>query len=142
VSVYKEYFYLTALAVKLNHNLREENICMVSSDRLYEKAAREGVPFHEFYTFIERELTKAYLETLVLRNRAAGDEKEKEKEKEKGPEPVDEQSQFLAAPQEGGLRAQRKRTMSALNSRPKLRSHTATVVDQSYSIWDYLDDLF
>jgi len=56
----KEFFYLTALACKLNHDLKEDLSSIPTSD-LYEKALKEEVPFFRFGEWIEKEMTKSYL---------------------------------------------------------------------------------
>ena len=46
-----------------------ENICSVSSSQLYEKALKEGIPFHKWYIWIESQLNAAYVQQLYKKNR-------------------------------------------------------------------------
>lgn len=39
---------------------------MVPNERLFDKAVKEGVPFHKFSQWVDNELTKAYLEVLII----------------------------------------------------------------------------
>jgi len=61
ITAKKEFFYLTALAVKMNHELREDT-CVISTSELYDKAIKEDVPFNMFAEWLEKELTKSYLQ--------------------------------------------------------------------------------
>lgn len=86
VTAQKEFFFLTMLSVKLSHQLKDEDVCLIPTEKLFHKAAEQGVPFHkvrswlsscstdrdrmahtQFHDWIDHELTKAYLEA-----RAAG----------------------------------------------------------------------
>jgi len=62
VTAKKDFFYLTALAVKLKHDLRED-VVIVRTDELFAKAVMEEVPFYTFAEWIHLELTKAYLDS-------------------------------------------------------------------------------
>lgn len=64
----QEYFTLvtstqTTQAVKLNSPYMDA-ICTVPTRELYEKALRQGIPFHKWYVWIESQLTNCYLESL------------------------------------------------------------------------------
>jgi len=56
----KEFFFLTALAVKMTSELRED-MCIVSSADLWEKACEERLSFYEFHDWIKVELRKCVL---------------------------------------------------------------------------------
>jgi len=60
VTAKMEFFYLTALAVKMNHELRED-AAVIDTAELYQKAIELDVPFNLFAEWIEKELTKSYL---------------------------------------------------------------------------------
>ena len=64
----EEYFLLAAQAIKMN-SPHIENICSVSSSQLYEKALKEGIPFHKWYIWIESQLNAAYVQQLYKKNR-------------------------------------------------------------------------
>jgi len=73
-----EYFTLvtatqTTQAVKLNSPYMD-TICTVPTRELYEKALRQGIPFHKWYVWVESQMTNCYLESLYsgeLRGRGA-----------------------------------------------------------------------
>ena len=59
----EEYFFLTTQIIKMN-SPQMENICAVNTQIMYEKAIRDGVAFHKWHEWIEKELYSAYLQTL------------------------------------------------------------------------------
>ena len=64
----EEYFVLTAQAVKMN-SPHMENICSISTNALYEKAIKEGIPFHKWHIWIESQLNASYVQQLYKTNR-------------------------------------------------------------------------
>ena len=101
-TAHREFFYMTCLAVKLNHVLREENICQVSNDKLFNLSVEQGVPFHQFYAWIDQEITKAYLEALITTRQSTS-------------RYVDPLTGSVT--QKGGLRASRRQIMRQLRAR-------------------------
>ncbi len=71
----KEFFFLTCLAVKMSHRLRDE-AQIVDTDQLWEGACKEHVPFHKFVRWISKEITMRVLakdsSKNDAKNRAAG----------------------------------------------------------------------
>jgi len=61
----QEFFYLTALAVKMTHALGEDTLS-VPTEELWLKAIDESIPFHRFHNWIENELTKRYLADQLI----------------------------------------------------------------------------
>jgi len=59
----KEFFFLTALSIKMNHTAHEE-VCHISNEELWERVLKTDLCFYQFAEWIERELKKAHLERL------------------------------------------------------------------------------
>jgi hypothetical protein len=59
----EEYFILATLAVKTN-SPHMDTICVIPHSVLYEKAKRDGIPFHQWHLWIERQLNYEYIQTL------------------------------------------------------------------------------
>ena len=64
----EEYFVLTVQSVKMN-SPHMDNICSISTHDLYEKAIKEGIPFHKWHIWIESQLNAAYVQQLYKMNR-------------------------------------------------------------------------
>jgi hypothetical protein len=63
----QEFFYLTALAVKMTHELSYSSAFqVVTNQELWRRAIEQNIPFHRFYGFITNEITKSYLEQAAL----------------------------------------------------------------------------
>lgn len=63
----EEYFSLTLQAVKLNCP-HVEHILHISTQKLYEQALKEGIPFHKWHIWIESYLNTAYVQQLYKKN--------------------------------------------------------------------------
>lgn len=59
----EEYFILATLAVKTNSPYID-TICVIPHSILYERAKKEGVPFHMWHIWIEKQLNFEYIKTL------------------------------------------------------------------------------
>ena len=53
----KEYFMVTASAIKLNGYGLDNDLCNVSNEALYDEACFEGVTFDKYYTWIIKRLS-------------------------------------------------------------------------------------
>lgn len=60
----KEFFYLTALSVKLNMGEMLDSVETVSTRQLYERAIAEKIPFHKYANWLEKQITHAYIERI------------------------------------------------------------------------------
>lgn len=59
----EEYFILATLAVKTN-SPHMDTICVIPHSVLYQKAKRDGIPFHQWHLWIEKQLNFEYIQTL------------------------------------------------------------------------------
>eukprot|EP00164_Ancoracysta_twista_P001500 GFYU01001966.1.p1 GENE.GFYU01001966.1~~GFYU01001966.1.p1 ORF type:complete len:524 (-),score=138.03 GFYU01001966.1:424-1995(-) len=66
----EEFFYLTAMSVKLNFEYMDE-VCDVKSKTMFNRVLSEEVPFHQWYNWVRAQLTKAHLEKMYERKREA-----------------------------------------------------------------------
>ena len=64
----EEYFALTAQAVKMN-STHLENVGAVSTEHLYEKAIKAGIPFHKWHVWIESQINAEYVQQLYKKNK-------------------------------------------------------------------------
>ena len=64
----EEYFALTAQAVKMN-STHIENVCSISTEHLYEKAIKSGIPFHKWHLWIESQINAEYVQQLYKKNK-------------------------------------------------------------------------
>jgi len=71
----KEFFCLTALAIKLNTGDILDSVSTVSNKQMYQKALEQKVPFHKYAAFIEREITHAYIERVYNPDQFASNER-------------------------------------------------------------------
>jgi len=70
----QEFFYLTALAVKMTHELSySAAFQVVTNQELWRRAIEQNIPFHRFYGFITNEITKSYLEQSAIDKQSAKD---------------------------------------------------------------------
>jgi hypothetical protein len=90
VNAKKEFFYLTALAVKMNHELQED-AQVIPTQELYDKALHLDIPFNQYAEWIQKELTKSYL--------------------------VSEHGERVRGQSIGDLRERRRKTVSSLQKR-------------------------
>lgn len=68
-----EFFALTTLAIKINTGNLLDSLYTVSTKDLWDKSQREGVQFHQYHSWIQREITKAYVKKVYeQRSSAAG----------------------------------------------------------------------
>jgi hypothetical protein len=57
------YFTLTSQAVRLNC-AHIDSVASIPPSELYKKAQRENIPFNKWYSWIESQLTSAYINDL------------------------------------------------------------------------------
>jgi len=93
INAKKEFFYLTALAVKMNHELQED-AQVIPTQELYEKALQQDIPFNQYAEWIQKELTKSYL--------------------------VSEHGERVRGQSIGDLRERRRKTVSSLQKRKEV----------------------
>jgi len=62
----KEFFFLTALSVKMTHELRQD-IQITSNQELFNRSLEAGKEFYEYNDFIKTELTKMYLKSNQIK---------------------------------------------------------------------------
>ncbi|EQC28365.1 hypothetical protein SDRG_13912 [Saprolegnia diclina VS20] len=67
--ILKEFFVLTAAAIKMNGAGLENDRCNISNEVLYEKAIEAGVTFERYYAWIQHELEGKNVPTRYLRRR-------------------------------------------------------------------------
>jgi hypothetical protein len=106
VEAKKEFFFLTALAVKMSSEMRED-VCMISNQDLYDKAIEDNIEFFKYYEWIKTELLKSYLESS---------RKERFKSMGKTDDGVDDDDG------KSNLRGQRVSVMSSLARREMLKA--------------------
>jgi len=100
INAKKEFFYLTALAVKMNHELQED-AQVIPTQELYEKAIQQDIPFNQYAEWIQKELTKSYL--------------------------VSEHGERVRGQSIGDLRERRRKTVTSLQKRKEAHeSHVPT----------------
>jgi hypothetical protein len=101
----QEFFILTVLAIKMNHELADE-VLIISPEDLFNKALDEKIQFYEFHGFIKQNLTMYYLESIStqrLENKQISDVAKR---------------LSVSSPTPGGsLRQQRRSVMANLASR-------------------------
>jgi len=59
-----EFFSLTALAIKINNGELMDSLYTISTKDLWNMAQTQQVKFHQYYHWIETQLTKAYITRL------------------------------------------------------------------------------
>jgi len=67
-----EFFSLTALCVKIHCGRKMESLYTLSTPDLWRRAKEERIQFHQYYTWLEGEVTKAYVANLNLANAQGG----------------------------------------------------------------------
>lgn len=78
----KEFFFLTALSIKINQGDRLEDVQTISTKQLYRKAAIQKVPFHKFHVWLSREIVHAYIGRIYEKDQdVASNERSQSQEK-------------------------------------------------------------
>jgi len=78
----KEFFYLTALSVKMNIGMQLQVYFQRSTRELYKQALEEGIAFHDFSNWIESQYMKDYVEATCSKDNTENvQQMEKEEEK-------------------------------------------------------------